>query len=375
MFNKKTVKLSALILALVMVFALALTGCGKKTVEDDEDTSSQTSSTPAPSKPAINEEATEILDKYEFEIPEAKSKWFSDMEYVSIINEDDGIVYFEMVGYKGEEIKRYVSMLAGTRAALVENEYISEDTDEAIEEFFDLLDDEDEGRDFVTFYFDKDDKNFVMARIVERNEEVNTYIFESSVSDFVAEGLEYGGVLEFGEKSDYVKEDDTSSNDSNDNNSGGGEAVEVTREENPAYSAVFAKYGFSEPNVMAGGEFNVVVVDGGKDGVEVNYYFAKPTGEVVSFLSYNIMKRADFVEEMEVQDDDSMIELVLETTAQLMNSTYGVDLDYSFNETTVTMSISTTANNSELEVDCIGKQLRDVVADDVADDGVQKYFD
>lgn len=228
MFTKKTVKLLALILALVMVFALALTGCGKK-AEDEEDASSVTSSTPAPSKPAINEEA---------------------------------------------------------------------------------------------------------------------------------------------------REDDTSSNDvSNDNNSGGGDAVEVTREENPAYAAVFAKYGFSEPNVMAGGEFNVVVVDGGKDGVEVNYYFAKPTGEVVSFLSYNIMKRADFVEETEVQDDDSMIELVLETTAQLMKSTYGVDLDYSFNETAVTMSISTTANNSELEVDCIGKQLRDVVAADVADDGVQKYFD
>ena len=37
MFTKKTVKPLALILALVMVFALALTGCGKKAADVADD--------------------------------------------------------------------------------------------------------------------------------------------------------------------------------------------------------------------------------------------------------------------------------------------------------------------------------------------------
>ena len=373
----KTAKILALILALVMVFALAITGCGKKAAEDDEDASSVTSSTSAPSKPAVNEEAKEILDKYTSKLPDSKALWFADMEYVSLITEDEGMIFLDQYGYEGEEIKRLVHLVVSSRENLVKLEYIAEDTDEAIEAYFNEIkeDSDGDGAEFVSYYINKDDKNVAFAQIVDKNDRFYSDVFDATLSEVVNETLEYGGVLEFGKKSDYVKEDNTPSDDNSSDDNGNGEVVETTREENPAYAAVFAKYGFSEPNVMAGGEFNVVAIDNGDEGVEVNYYFAKPTGEIVSFLSYNIMKRADFVEDEEAQDDDEFIEYVLQTTAQAMKSTYGVDLDYSFDKSTVTMSISTTANNSELDVDCIGKQLRDVVAADVADGGVQKYLD
>lgn len=391
MFTNKTVKLLSLILALIMVFALALTGCKNKAADDDDDnsSSSSSSSTPAPSAPAVNEEAKEILDKYEFELPNAKSLWFSDMEYVSLIEEQDGITYFEQIGYDGDNIKKYVSLIVTTRENLVTVEYIEENTDKAIEDFFAELKAEGEGREYVSYYFDKDDTYVAMAQIVEKNDEYCAYVFESTVSQFVAESLEYGAVLEFGKKSDYVKEDDDDDNTNSSNKEEvdtpvdggddddqdvGGMGEVVVKEINPEYVALFEKYGFAEPRVMTGGNYAVLAEDSDGDGIELYYYFADKDGKVVQAIAFAFLTREGFVEEFDIENNDTAIN----ETVDMLPGIYemlGFEATASYDGTCVLVQMSVTENNTNMDIDFIGKKLSDVVADEIADGAVKKYLD
>ncbi len=394
MFTNKTVKLLSLILALIMVFALALTGCKDKTSSDDDDkkgsSSSGSSSTPAPSAPVVNEEAKEILDKYDFELPNAKSLWFSDMEYVSLIEENEGITYFEQIGYDGDNIKKYVSLIVTTRENLVTVGYIEENSDKALEDFFAELKAEGEGNEYVSYYFNKDDTYVAMAQIVEKNDEYCAYVFESTVSEFVSEALEYGAVLEFGKKSDYVKEEDDNNTsdkkeenfendipvqggDDADQDVGGSEEV-VVKEINPEYEALFRKYGFTEPRVMAGGKFEILAEDSDGDGIELYYYFANKDGKIEQAIAFAILTREGFAKQFNIQNNDTAIKGVVDMLPGIYEQ-LGFEASASYDEDSVLVQMSVTENNTDMDIDFIGKKLADVVADEIADGAVKKFLD
>ncbi len=397
MFTNRAVKLLALVLALIMVFALALTGCKNKTGSDDDDnSSSSSSSSSAPSTPATNEESKALFDKYPASIPDTKTEYFKDMEYVSLVREeeDDGLFIIEY-GYKGDEVLKIVQISVIKREYLVEEEIVAENTDAAINQWYneEMLGEILEA-DFITSELSVQNEYIVITQAIERNDQgVRSDVFDRTLSENVAYDLDDGFILKFGNKSDYVKEgndDNTSSSDKKvetsdkvdipvdgggDKDQGqGGNGEVIVKNINPEYEALFTKYGFNEPRVMAGGKYEILAEDSNGEGIELYYYFADKDGKVVQAIAYAILTREAFAEQFNVENNDTAIKGVVDMLPAIYEQ-FGFEANASYDDNSVLVQMSVTENNTDMDIDFIGKKLSDVVADEIADGAVKKFID
>ncbi len=397
MFTKKAIKLLALILALIMVFALALTGCKDKEVEDDDKKSSSSSgdnsSLPAPGAPSVNEESKTLFDKYPATIPDTKNVYFKDMEYVSLVREeeDDGLYIIEY-GYKGDEVLKIVQISVVKREYLIEEKIVAENTDAAINQWYnDEMLSEIMEADFITSELSVQDEYIVITQTITKNDEgVRSDIFDKTLSENVAYDLNDGFILKFGNKSDYVKEEDDDDDDTISSNKKeevdipveGGDGDEdqevggdvVVKKLNPEYEALFTKYGFNEPRVMGGGNYAILAKDSDGEGIELYYYFADKEGKIVQAIAFAIMTRQEFCDNFNAENKDESIAETCELVARIYDN-MGLTSNVDFDEKSVTIQITVEENKPDLELDFIGKKLSDVVADEIADGAVKKFLD
>ena len=244
--NGKIIKLLSLVLALVMVFALALTGC-KKGAASDDDEDSNTSSQDAGGSVTINEDAQKLLDKYPTKLPDTKTLYFEGMEYVSLIqDQNDYGLYIIEYGYNSDGlVLKLVQTSVATREYLLEEGIIEENTEEAINSWFDSMMEMYKDKSYLAANISVDDKYVVLVQAIEKNDDgVEAYVFNTPISDLVADNLESGFILKTGTKSDYVKEEEDGSNEENPSHTGSHSYP--TGVPFPDYSEMFENLGITD---------------------------------------------------------------------------------------------------------------------------------
>ena len=195
----KTTRLLALILALVMVFALALTGCNKggSTDDDTKASSSDSSSTSKPSDPLVNKEYKALFNKYGVQEIDVSS-YFKGMSYVSLgADDNDNGVHVYHYGYSGEELKLYVDTMIQKRESAA-SMFNFENTDEGLNEFVAMFE------EFATITYDE--KYVYLIVVCKKGESNSEYYYNNTISHHIKTETDRGYVLKYGKIEDFVKQ-------------------------------------------------------------------------------------------------------------------------------------------------------------------------